>query len=1855
MDHCWMLTLVLVTYFCLFESASTEMIGNIATYKTSSFQNPDIKGELNHVLLHSTSGNVYVGAVNTIYRLDNNLEHQKNASILSTCEDEQNCVNHNEILFVEPLRNALITCGSYTGQCQLRHIEELTVTDEIDTIVASNEDKTTIGILAPGPGNIDWLYVAATFISTSPKNSIPPVSRRTLGLEVPVAQLLFARTGVDTVNFNNGYKSDPFDITYVYGFSYNGFVYYVTHQNGLSKVVRVCQAGPNLEAYTEITIQCGQGSSEYPLAQAAYVGPAGPNIATSLGIDSSDLMLYAVFTKEDNSALCMFSMTDIEDAFLTAVDNCVKGNEGVSVVVLQGNRCGSVTPPGGSTPYLCDTSGLYQYADNPNAVEATPLLEQAGTMMSSIATSIEMNYTIAFIGTSSGDLLKVHIENGTSARYYECIDLGDAPVLRDISFDDTKQEINILTEQQLLKLKVESCGQYLTCETCIGMPDSDPYCGWCTLENKCSRQDDCKLADETRRWLSYNVVQCVEISAITPFSSLPITEPQREITLTVEQLPVLQDGQTYSCQFNDLQRTQGTTVGNTVNCRIPEINARPPIPALEDNVKMTLSVYSAETSMNFVSADFNFYDCTHHQKCGECVESSWDCDWCVFDNKCTHRSSECRAAETIVTGKYSTAGGKNRGPEFCPQIQPQGGEVLVPVDISRKIAVNVSNLPETDMINYKCSLLVEGVPQSVRANKISENVIECNSKAYTYKANDMNELIAQLSISWNNTREFDDFNIFNVTLYKCYVDRRDCSRCLAVETARPELECRWCGTKCSHIDNAACSNSALEPGSQCPAPKLEQVFPKTGPLEGNTVIAVMGTNIGQQFQDVQSVMVGQQACDLTGLEAQYITGHSVSCLTAPMNGDIEQTITIAVASVDGGADLASTGTVTFNYRNPEITSFEPVVGPAAGGTRIAIMGQHMNTGRDIKAMIDTNVACDVINKTNSQIVCHSGNSTVGRSGLISVTFDGAERNSQESFTYQPNPRVSAIQPQKSVESGGRLVNVTGVHFEQIQSPIIRMSADREFFDENCTVKTDTLIMCKTPNVSSAFNGSRSATDTQDAGFTVGFMLAINFFIELDTFTYVKDPVFYRFEGDGNIHDLEGSKLQIQGERLDDALTESEVKVFVGSANCTVDVLANSILSCTPPKNQPRPIDSISEKDTNNLLPTVYVQYGEEQVMIGYVRYNTELDLGLYIGIAAAVLLLPIVAVAIFLWRKLRGSRKEIGEILLQMDDLEKGMAEDLRIAFAELQTNVTDLTHDLAGTGMPFVSHRQYATNMLFTGLDIQPMTSDPENPEERTERAMVQFNKLLVNKTFLLAFIQALDEDKKITVKDKSTIASLLTVIMMLENKLGYLTDIMITLMSNQVGEAVDNNRPKQLFRRTESIVEKLLSNWIALCLYDQLQDRTAFPLFLLYSGIKVQTEKGPVDAVTRQAHFSLSEERLLRGSVDFKEMTLKVVVDSEDGEKKEVRVMDVDAIPQVKEKILDSMYRNKPYSNRQRASTVNLEWRQGRSGRLVLQDAALPQMALGDDKQTENLQKLNTLKELGIPDNSLMALVPKETLHTSINEATSGYGPNDANVFPRDTEQENGTVLWHLEKPQDDVEESEKQQKKRKKELALTGNKKSRDITFPRLLTMKGIIQDYVDNMFQAILTVESTPMAIKYLFDFFDSQASRHDMEDPDIVHIWKSNTFPLRFWVSSITHPNYIFDIRPTPSVESSLGVVGQAFYDACNKSDHQLGWESSVNKLLYNREVTRYRGQVESYYQGIADMERIETSDLQREFDKTCQNFTGLFSKLSTLLQLYEFTNRNKDLLLRAIEEDDICEQENLSYELEQVENILQDE
>ncbi|XP_033638684.1 plexin-A4-like [Asterias rubens] len=910
-------------------------------------------------------------------------------------------------------------------------------------------------------------------------------------------------------------------------------------------------------------------------------------------------------------------------------------------------------------------------------------------MMSSITTTNELNHTVAFIGTSTGSLLKVHIEGGTSARHYESIDLGDAPVLRDIAVTDTKQQIYVLTEQQLLKLRVEHCNQHTSCETCIGM-DGDPYCGWCTLENKCTRRLECKRADDsTNHWLPYNETQCVAISSVHPYTSLPFTEPQKSIVLTIKRLPELQDGETYSCKFNDLPVYQGTTTGNTVACSIPPPIARPNLPPNEDHVYMQLSVVSSVSMVAFISTEFTFYQCSRHKSCGECVTSSWDCDWCVFDNTCAHQSTDCSNEFSIVNGLNNPAGAANRGPTLCPQLQPQYGEVLVPVDIQQEIQVNVSNIPDSNELNYKCSLLIDNLQQSVKATRVSDDVIICNSRSYTYEADDVNEFVAQLSISWNNDRELDDFNKFNVTLYKCHVDRLDCSRCLSVDTARPELKCRWCGTQCANIENTVCSNSALAPGGQCPAPYLERVVPVSGPMEGNTVIKVIGTNIGQRFQDVRSVMVGQQPCDLTGLEDQYITGQSVSCLTAPMSQYSTHSVTISVAPVDGDASLQSTGKVDFTYTDPMIINFHPRIGPEAGGTLINIIGVNMDAGTDIKAMVDTNVPCAIVWRNNTAIVCSTAASTVGKTGRITVSFDGALRSSTDNFTFQPNPDVIDIQPRRSIKSGGRKLTVSGTGLSVSRATMF-VQHDKgmdNMFEESCEAHNDSIVVCTSPAIKLPDTMTSSCTDV-----TVGFQLdGFEMLLETTEFSYCLDPTF------DNNEDLEVSdkhSLQIKGKRLVLATDKSEVWVTVGDKNCTVTELGSIILFCTLPMERPGSKSAMVR------------WYGNLTFDIGEVTFPADgvtLTLVIISSVAIAFLLLSVILLAMY-FRQRKDLKGRHERLLTRIRHFHEDILE--MAAAKEQASPSTETPHNIKSSQQPVVLNNSVNivpedVQITFNQLDI--------------------------------------------------------------------------------------------------------------------------------------------------------------------------------------------------------------------------------------------------------------------------------------------------------------------------------------------------------------------------------------------------------------------------------------------------------------------------------------------------------------------------------------------------------------------------
>lgn len=55
------------------------------------------------------------------------------------------------------------------------------------------------------------------------------------------------------------------------------------------------------------------------------------------------------------------------------------------------------------------------------------------------------------------------------------------------------------------------------------------------------------------------------------------------------------------------------------------------------------------------------------------------------------------------------------------------------------------------------------------------------------------------------------------------------------------------------------------------------------------------------------------------------------------------------------------------------------------------------------------------------------------------------------------------------------------------------------------------------------------------------------------------------------------------------------------------------------------------------------------------------------------------------------------------------------------------------------------------------------------------------------------------------------------------------------------------------------------------------------------------------------------------------------------------------------------------------------------------------------------------------------------------------------------------------------------------------------------KVAVHSFVEKLFRSIwgLTLSRSPFAIKYFFDFLDSQAENMKITDPDVLHIWKTN--------------------------------------------------------------------------------------------------------------------------------------------------------
>uniref|UniRef100_S4RR58 Plexin cytoplasmic RasGAP domain-containing protein n=1 Tax=Petromyzon marinus TaxID=7757 RepID=S4RR58_PETMA len=185
--------------------------------------------------------------------------------------------------------------------------------------------------------------------------------------------------------------------------------------------------------------------------------------------------------------------------------------------------------------------------------------------------------------------------------------------------------------------------------------------------------------------------------------------------------------------------------------------------------------------------------------------------------------------------------------------------------------------------------------------------------------------------------------------------------------------------------------------------------------------------------------------------------------------------------------------------------------------------------------------------------------------------------------------------------------------------------------------------------------------------------------------------------------------------------------------------------------------------------------------------------------------------------------------------------------------------------------------------------------------------------------------------------------------------------------------------------------------------------------------------------------------------------------------------------------------------------------------------------------------------------------------------------------------------------------------------------EIYLTRLLSMKGILQKFVDDFFRVVLsTSRPVPPAVKYFFDFLDEAAERHGIEDPETIHIWKTNSLPLRFWVNILKNPNFVFDVQVSDIVDASLSVIAQTFMDSCTTQEQKLGRDSPINKLLYAREISGYKKMVEKYYADIRQMVPVRDEDMRTELSEESQNNSNDLNSMVALHELYTYVNKYYD-------------------------------
>uniref|UniRef100_A0A8C4NBL2 Sema domain-containing protein n=1 Tax=Eptatretus burgeri TaxID=7764 RepID=A0A8C4NBL2_EPTBU len=411
--------------------------------------------------LNSTRNVVYVAATGRLFLLNTSLKVVANETVCKSGGSKNgHCDNHNQLLSLDASATNLVSCWSAdNGICHVRYASNL--------------------LRRQGSGGNQL----CEYQSVSDNASV-------------VCRLDKARVRIPEGNSrsNSGEGKFVFNHQFVFAFHSSKHLYVLFSRNvqnngehhRSSFLGRLCLSDVEAyKSYVEVPLSCGS----MDVVHVGAVSAAGQSLDDHA--DSNQEVLFAAFgrdhQKNGDSSLCAFTLHDLNQKINETYKACYTGGDGASAAYNSPIPC--------SNNVSCFVSSLL----------LCPLRNLSNTAVTALILSQELGENVAFLGSRAGHLLKV----ATIKNIVRC---GFGVQVKSVLKCQSVEKI-VWYNTVLRLIVVENCGQYKTCILCIR--SLDPYCGWCVLQQRCTRKRDCSA--KANHWLrSLEHTDCPSVSSLKP-------------------------------------------------------------------------------------------------------------------------------------------------------------------------------------------------------------------------------------------------------------------------------------------------------------------------------------------------------------------------------------------------------------------------------------------------------------------------------------------------------------------------------------------------------------------------------------------------------------------------------------------------------------------------------------------------------------------------------------------------------------------------------------------------------------------------------------------------------------------------------------------------------------------------------------------------------------------------------------------------------------------------------------------------------------------------------------------------------------------------------------------------------------------------------------------------------------------------------------------------------------------------------------------------------------------------------------------------------------------------------------------